>query len=69
MQVPALIQLHQQMLFLSVSRPLQNLMEVRIFDDRVVCSADNIEILRQRLPLPPGGRFGMRKGGGRSRHR
>jgi hypothetical protein len=35
------------------------LMEVRIFDDRVSCLADNIEILRQRLPLPPGGRFGL----------
>ena len=35
------------------------LMEVRIFDDRIVCLADNIEILRQRLPLPPGGRFGL----------
>ncbi|MEI6210767.1 MAG: hypothetical protein WCR06_04005 [bacterium] len=35
------------------------LMEVRLFDDRVVCLADNIEIMRQRLPLPPGGRFGL----------
>ncbi len=35
------------------------LMEVRLFDDRVSCLADNIEILRQRLPLPPGGRFGL----------
>jgi len=35
------------------------MMEVRLFDDRVACLADNIEILRQRLPLPPGGRFGF----------
>ena len=35
------------------------LMEVRIFDDRVACLANNIEILQQRLPLPPGGRFGL----------
>ena len=34
-------------------------MEVQIFDDRVVCLANDIEILRQRLPLPPGGRFGL----------
>jgi hypothetical protein len=35
------------------------LMEARVFDDRVACLADNIEILRRRLPLPPGGRFGL----------
>lgn len=35
------------------------MMEVRLYDDRVACLADNIEILRQRLPLPPGGRFGL----------
>jgi hypothetical protein len=35
------------------------LMEVQLFDDRLVCLADNIEILRQQLPLPSGGRFGL----------
>ena len=34
-------------------------MEVRIFDDRVVCLANRIVILRQRLPLPSGGRYGL----------
>lgn len=35
------------------------LLEVRIFDDRVVCLADNIEVLRLRLALPPAGRYGL----------
>lgn len=34
-------------------------LEVRLFDDRVVCLADNIEVIRRKSPLPPGGRFGL----------
>ncbi len=34
-------------------------LEVRLFDDRLVCLADQVPILRQRLRLPPGGRFGL----------
>lgn len=35
------------------------LMEVRLFDDRIVCLADNIEVIRKKLPMPPCGRFGL----------
>lgn len=35
------------------------LLEVQTFDDRLVCRADNIEVLRYKHPLPPGGRFGL----------
>ncbi|MBP5510550.1 MAG: hypothetical protein J6Z49_06510 [Kiritimatiellae bacterium] len=35
------------------------LLEVKLFDDRVICYADHIEVMRQKLPLPPGGRFGL----------
>jgi hypothetical protein len=35
------------------------LLEVQLFDDQVLCRADQVELLRQRLPLPPGGRFGL----------
>jgi hypothetical protein len=35
------------------------LLEAQVFDDRVVCRADNIEVIRRKLPLPPGGRFGL----------
>ena len=34
-------------------------LEVQIFDDRIVCRADNIEVIRRRMGLPPGGRFGL----------
>jgi hypothetical protein len=35
------------------------LLEVQTFDDRVICRADNIEVIRRRIDLPPGGRFGL----------
>jgi len=35
------------------------LMEVRVLDDCIVCRVNDIEILRERLPLPSGGRFGL----------
>lgn len=35
------------------------LLEAQIFDDRIVCRADNIEVIRRKMPLPPGGRFGL----------
>lgn len=35
------------------------LMEARVLDDRVICLADNVPLIEQRLPLPPGGRFGL----------
>ena len=35
------------------------LLEVETFDDRVICRADNIEVIRCRTDLPPGGRFGL----------
>lgn len=34
-------------------------LEVQTFDDRIVCRADNIEVIRRRRGLPPGGRFGL----------
>ena len=34
-------------------------LEVQTFDDRIVCRADNIEVIRRRMDLPPGGRFGL----------
>ena len=34
-------------------------LEVRLFDDRIVCLADNIEVIRRKMLLPPGGRFGL----------
>jgi hypothetical protein len=34
-------------------------LEVQTFDDRIVCRADNIEVIRRRMGLPPGGRFGL----------
>ena len=35
------------------------LLEAQLFDDRIICRADNIEVIRLRLDLPPGGRFGF----------
>ena len=35
------------------------LLEVRLFEDRISCLADNIEVIRKKLPLPPAGRFGL----------
>jgi hypothetical protein len=35
------------------------LLEVRLFDDRLACLANHVEVLRRRLPLPSGGRFGL----------
>ena len=35
------------------------LLEAQVFDDRVICRADNIEVIRRKMPLPPGGRFGL----------
>ncbi|MDR2849833.1 MAG: hypothetical protein LBW77_04720, partial [Verrucomicrobiota bacterium] len=35
------------------------LLEAQVFDDRVACRADNIEVIRRKMPLPPGGRFGL----------
>jgi len=35
------------------------LLEVQIYDDRIVCRADNIEVIRRKLDLPPCGRFGL----------
>ncbi len=35
------------------------LLEVRVFDDRVVCLVDHVETIRRRLAMPPGGRFGL----------
>ena len=35
------------------------LMEVQVFDDRVRCFADHNLVIQQKLPLPPGGRFGL----------
>ncbi len=35
------------------------LLEVQTFDDRIICRADNIEVIRRRMGLPPGGRFGF----------
>lgn len=35
------------------------LLEVKLFDDRVICYADHVEVMRKKLPLPPGGRFGL----------
>ncbi len=35
------------------------LLEVRIHEDRVVCLVDHIEVIRRRLAMPPGGRFGL----------
>ncbi len=35
------------------------LLEVQTYDDRIVCRADNIEVIRRRAELPPGGRFGL----------
>ena len=35
------------------------MLEVRLFEDRVVCLVDNVEVIRRRLAMPPGGRFGL----------
>jgi len=35
------------------------LLEAETFDDRIICRADNIEVIRRRTALPPGGRFGL----------
>ncbi|MCL2105049.1 MAG: hypothetical protein FWH21_08385, partial [Kiritimatiellaeota bacterium] len=35
------------------------LLETQLFDDRIICRADNIEVIRMRLDLPPCGRFGF----------
>ena len=35
------------------------LLEVQVFDDRIICRADNIEVIRRKTHLPPGGRFGL----------
>ena|GEM_PF-899286 len=35
------------------------LLEAQLFDDRIICRADNVEVIRMRLDLPPGGRFGF----------
>jgi hypothetical protein len=35
------------------------LLEVRLHDDRVICLVDRVEVMRRRLALPPGGRFGL----------
>lgn len=35
------------------------LLEAQLYDDRIQCRADNIEVIRRRMPLPPGGRFGL----------
>ncbi|MDD4102650.1 MAG: hypothetical protein PHU80_08470, partial [Kiritimatiellae bacterium] len=35
------------------------LLEVQLHDDRIICRADNIEVIRRRMLLPPGGRFGL----------
>ena len=35
------------------------LLEAQIYDDRIVCRADNIEVIRHKMLLPPGGRFGL----------
>ncbi|MDD2454765.1 MAG: hypothetical protein PHG96_01765 [Kiritimatiellae bacterium] len=35
------------------------LLEVQLHDDRVICRADNIEVIRRKMLLPPGGRFGL----------
>ena len=35
------------------------LMEVRLHEDRVVCLVDHIEVIRRRLAMAPGGRFGL----------
>lgn len=43
-------------------------MEVLILDDRVICRANNLEILEQRLSLPPGGRFGLLAQTGQATH-
>ena len=35
------------------------LLEVQVMDDRVICRADNIDVIRRKMALPPGGRFGL----------
>jgi hypothetical protein len=35
------------------------LLEAQAMDDRVICRADNIEVICRKMPLPPGGRFGL----------
>jgi len=35
------------------------LLEAEVLDDRIVCRADNIEVIRRKMLLPPGGRFGL----------
>jgi hypothetical protein len=39
-------------------------MEVRVFDDRVVCLADGVEIIQLKLALPPFGKAGIFTNGG-----
>ncbi len=35
------------------------LLEAQIHENRIVCRADNIEVIRRKIELPPGGRFGL----------
>lgn len=35
------------------------LLEVKLLDDIVICMADHIPVIQHRIPLPPGGRFGL----------
>ena len=35
------------------------LLEAQVLEDRIICRADNIEVIRRRTRLPPGGRFGL----------
>jgi hypothetical protein len=35
------------------------LLETQIYDDRIVCRADSIEVIRHKTDLPAGGRFGL----------
>jgi len=35
------------------------MLEAQTYDDRICCRADNIEVIRRKTDLPPGGRFGL----------
>jgi len=35
------------------------LLEVKLLDNFVICIADHIQVIRRRMQLPPGGRFGL----------
>lgn len=35
------------------------MLEVQLFDDHLACFVDQIEVIRRRLALPPGGMFGL----------